>query len=288
MKPENLANDIEKIILNVTDTYAEEVIGIQDSIYNRLVRVLKDLELDSDGYIKQSAANRAILYKAESSLDELLPGQSFTDAVSRTISSINVIDELNVSYFSSISEGFNENRNFIKSLQAQTVESIEGTLLQDGLTSQIKSPLTDILNRNVNSGGQFNGFLEELRTFIKGNTDLDGRLLSYSRTHLTDSLFNYSRGYQESMTSDLKLDWYLYSGGLSDKSREFCIQRAGNYYHRKEIESWASQSWQGKRQGTTKSSIFIFLAGWNCKHSLIPVHDSIVPKEDLKRFSELK
>lgn len=283
MKPEKLADEIERIILAVTDAYGQDIIALQDQIYNRLARILKDLELDSEGYIKQSAANRTILNQAESTIDEILPGKSFTEAVSNTLSSINSINTLNADYFSTISENFNENRNFIRSLQTQTIESIESTLLQDGLTAQIKNPLTDILNRNINSGGQFSGFLEEVRAFVKGNPDVEGRILSYSRTYLSDTLFNYSRAYQEAMTADLKLDWYMFSGGVMDKTREFCLERTGKFFHRKEIEKWPDLSWQGKRQGTTKSSIFIFLGGYNCRHSLIPVHVRVVPKEVIER-----
>lgn len=285
MNPAQLAVEIERIILSSTDKYASQVDELQIFIYNRLVRILKDLELDPDGYIKQTASNRNILRDAENALDELLPGEDFTLVVSKTLQSIAVLDKVNSDYFVSIADSFNENRNFVKSLQAQTIEGIETTLLQDGLTVQIKFPLTEILNRNVNSGGQFSGFLEEIRNFIRGNTELDGRLLSYSRTYLTDTLFNYSRSYQESMTADLRLDWYLYSGGLTDTSREFCVDRAGKYFHRKEIEQWPSLSWQGKRRGTTKSSIFTFLAGHNCRHSLVPVSTTIVPKEDLERLA---
>lgn len=286
MNPENLANEIERIIQSVTDAFGQDIIALQDQIYSRLSRILKDLELDSEGYIKQTAANRSILIDAESAIDELLPGRSFTEAVSSTLGTINTINTLNADYFSTVSEGFKENRNFIKSLQTQTIESIESTLLQDGLTAQIKNPLTDILNRNVNSGGQFSGFLEEVRAFVKGDDQVEGRILSYSRTYLSDTLFNYSRAYQEAMTADLKLDWYMFSGGVMDKSREFCIERTGKFYHRKEIEKWPNMDWKGKRQGTTKSSIFIFLGGYNCRHSLIPVSERIVPKGDLARIEQ--
>lgn len=283
MTPSELGNEIDKIIQGVTDQYASEIEAVQQEIYNKLVRILKNLELDSEGYIKQSSANRAILNDAESALDDLLPGSSFTQAVSNVLNAVPVIDAANIEYFSS-SETFNENRNFIKSLQSRTIKSIESTLLEDGLTAQIKNPLSDILNRNVNSGGQFSGFLEEVRNFVTGTDRVDGKILSYSRTYLSDTLFNYSRAYQESITNDLKLDWYLWAGGLTDTSRPFCIHNAGQYFHRKEIEAMADQEWAGKRQGTTKSSIFIFVGGYGCKHSLIPVHDSIVPKERLSEF----
>jgi hypothetical protein len=286
MGPNNLADEIERVIIAVTDAYGLEIESLQNTFYNRLVTILKDLEIDSEGYIKQSAANRTILNQAESAIDELLPGTSYTDTVSRTLESINTVNSLNANYFGEVSESFNENRNFIKSLQTRTIESIETNLLGDGLKAQIKNPLAEILSNNINSGGQFSGFLEQVRSFIKGTPDLDGRLISYSRGYLRDTLFQYSRSYQEAMTADLKLDFYSYSGGLMDNSRQFCIERSGNYYHRKEIESWASENWKGKYRGTTSSSIFTYCGGYSCTHSLIPVHKSIVPKEDIQRAIE--
>lgn len=284
MNPEALAQQIELAILSSIDNYSAAVESLQGTIYNRLLSVLKNLSLDSEGYILQNAANRSILLQAENALDELLPGESLTRAVSRSLEVISEIDQLNESYFSSISENFKANRVFLKSLQTQAIQSVENAILQDGLQFMVKGPLTDILNQNINSGGQFSGFLDQLRNFIRGTEENPSRLLSYSRTHLSDTLFNYSRAYQESITVDLKLDWYMYSGGVMDKTREFCSERAGNFYHRKEIEQWAELDWQGKRVGTTKSSIFIYAGGWNCRHSLIPVAETIVPKEDLARI----
>jgi hypothetical protein len=285
MGANDVANEIERIIGLTIDQYESELGEFSGTLYNRLVRALKDLELDSEGHIKQSSANRKVLSDAELVIDELLPGRTFTEIISNTLRAINSINEVNASYFSSVSESFKENRNFIKSLQAQTIKNIESNLLEDGLTVQVKNPLVGILNRNVNSGGQFSGFLEEIRDFVKGNEEVDSRILSYSRTYLSDTLFDYSRAYQEAMTNDLRLDWYLWAGGIQDTSRSVCVEHAGKYFRREEIESIADQNWSGKRPGTTKSSIFIFVGGFNCKHSLIPVHESIVPKEDLERFA---
>ncbi len=105
MNPENLANEIERVIQAVTDAYGKDIVALQDQIYSRLSRILKDLELDSEGYIKQSAANRAILIQAESAIDELLPGRSFTEAVSSTLGTIGTINTLNADYFSTVSKG---------------------------------------------------------------------------------------------------------------------------------------------------------------------------------------
>lgn len=285
MNPDELAARIEGLIIGGSDEFALQIIRVQNQLYNRLVLTLKNIEVDADGYILQNAVNRRILNEATGIIDQsFAQGTPYVSSIEKHLEIIPTIDTLNNAYFESISSGFVPNRAFIKSLQKQTISSLETSLLGDGLQSQIKNPLIDILNRNVNTGGSFSGFLKEVNDFVKGNEKAEGRLLSYTRTYLRDSLFTYSRSYQQSITADLGLSWYLYSGGLIKDSREFCIDRAGNYFHESEIKAWAKLTWQGKKPGTTESSIFVFCGGWNCNHQLIPVHQIVVPKSDLERI----
>jgi len=281
MSAQQLAEEIETLLMSGIDVFADETIRLQDLVYNRLVNSLRSLELDADGFILQNAANRRILYEAEGVIDDLLPGQSLTKIVSDVVTLIPQIEALNAEYFGGISSKFKLNRTFLSLLQNQTIEKIEGTLLQDGLRFAIKSPLKDILNQNINTGGQFSGMLQQVRNFIQGDETLDGRLLSYSRGILRDTLFDYSRAFQNAVTADLKLEYYMYAGGVMDKTRPFCLERYGRYFHESEIKKWADQEWEGKRRGTTESSIFVFCGGYNCSHSMIPVDKSIVPKGEL-------
>lgn len=281
MSAQQLAEEIETLIGSGIDTFSVEVERIQNLIYNRLVAGLKDLELDDDGFILQSASNRRILQQAEQVVDDLLPGESFTKVVSDVLGIIPQIEALNADYFSGLSSKFKLNRQFLTALQDQTIEKIEGTLLQDGLRFAIRDPLKDILVQNVNTGGQFSGMLGQVRNYIHGDSSLDGRLISYSRGILRDTLFDYSRAFQQAVTVDLKLEYYMYAGGIMDKTRPFCAERAGRFFHESEIKKWADQEWEGKRRGTTESSIFVFCGGYNCAHSMVPVDKSIVPQEDL-------
>lgn len=283
MKPETLATKIEGLIISANDRYADSVAKVQDRLYNRLVTILKGIEVDRDGFIKQSAANRKILLKAQNEFDSVVSESIYQSSLSRYLRTIPSINELNIDYFTTLESAFTPNRVFIKALQSQTVQSINTLLLNDGLSASVKLPLNQILNQNVNSGGSFSGMLEQLRTYIKGTPDLDGRLLSYSRGILRDTLFQYSRAFQQSVTSDLGLEWYRYIGGIVKDSREFCIDRNGGYFHESEIKAWAKLDWQGKNKLTTGSSIFIYCGGHNCNHSLIPVSKSVVPTEFLER-----
>jgi hypothetical protein len=292
MTPEELAEEIEKLITAANTRFAGTINTVQNQLYNKLTAILKDLELDADGYIKQNAANRKILRIAQNAFDEVIGNSNYQSAVESHLKVIPKVDALNTTYFTTIEEAFTSNKNFIRDLQKQVIRDINTYILQDGLTANVKLPLNEILNTNVNTGGSFSGFNEQLRNFIKGNDKVEGRLLRYTKTYVSDTLFNYSRAWMEAVTVDLELEFYLYSGGLTGKgkkgggSREFCIERAGNYYHRKEIEAMAGLTWQGKNPNTTKSSIFVYLGGYNCRHSVIPVSEKIVPKIVIDRAVE--
>lgn len=287
MTPSKLADSIEGLIVAANETYAAQLIKVQGKLYDDLTTILKFIEVDDSGYIKQNAGNRAVLRTAQNQFDKTIQGSVYQSALEQHLSVIPIIDELNTTYFESISSAFKPNRVFIQQLQTQTIESVNSLILQDGLAAQVKIPLNQILNQNVNSGGSYSGMLEQVRTFVKGDSTLDGRLVSYSRNIVKDSLFQYARAYQNSVTEDLKLIWFRYIGGLIDTSRKFCRERNGNYYTQKEIESWASEDWAGKNNLTTESSIFILVGGHGCLHQLVPVSEVIVPAEDITRAREL-
>lgn len=286
MTPEELAAKLESLIVNANQALGDGIITIQDSLYPQIVKVLKDLELDDQGLIKQSAVNRTIITKAISTVDQKIASSQYQNLVERYLETIPKIDKLNISYFEVISSAFKPNRQFLASLQKDTVKQIEELLFNSGLESQIITPLRTILNQNINSGGQFTEMLDQVKAYIKGTPDIDGKLLRYSKQITSDALFNYSRAYHLSLSNDLGLTWYCYSGGLTDKSRDFCIEHADHYYPKAEVESWAAQDWNGKRPDTTETTIFIYVGGYFCRHSLIPVGESVVPQDDINSAKE--
>lgn len=244
-----------------------------------MATILKELETDADGYIKQTIANRKVLQKAGDAFDSAMKDSPYYESVSKFTEVIPKVDSLNSTYFSALSEGFKPNAQYVSNLRNQTIADLETYLLNDGLESQIKTPLLNILNQNVNTSARFTDMLKQVEEAIIGSKELDGQLLRYSKQITTDAVFNYSRAYQQAITSDLGLDTYLYAGGLtaegkySGGSRDFCIARVGNKFTHKQIEKMASLTWQGKRRGTTASTIFTFAGGYNCRHQFIPVSD---------------
>jgi hypothetical protein len=284
MTPSELAVSIENLIIEAGEKYARSIRRVQNQLYDDLILKLKDLEL-KEGYIVQNAANRRILREAQAQFDLTIANSNYQSGLEKYLKLIPQINELNAAYFKTIESAFVPNKNFLKSLQSQTIKTVNSLILQDGLKAQVQIPLNQLLEQNISTGGTFKGLLKQVQDFVKGNSELEGRLYKYTTTFVSDTLFQYARSYQQSVTADLGLEWYLYTGGLIETSREFCIERNGKFFTQKEVESWAKLEWKGKNPLTTESSIFIFCGGFFCKHQLIPVSKLAVPAEDLKRNS---
>ena len=105
---------------------------------------------------------------------------------------------------------------------------------------------------------------------VENGKPLNGLLKKYSQTYAFTGYAAFDRRIQRIKAEQYKIEKFLYSGSLIRDSREFCQERAGKIFTRREIDSWNKLDWQGKVRGR---DVWIYLGGWNCQHSLAPVSD---------------
>ena len=141
-----------------------------------------------------------------------------------------------------------------------SVDKAVKTRTKDIFTSLVKGDLTRL--ELIDKMSQISG-----DSFGVASTVIDTGLSIVGRERIND------------VAVDLGLTWYRYIGGVIRTSRDFCIERDGGYYHQEEIEEWADEDWDGKIDGTDAETIFSYCGGYNCRHDLIPVHESSVPNE---------
>lgn len=286
MTPKEVAIKLEEAIQEATDALNAVLEKTQNSIYRLAISNLKELDVDPDGYIRPSSANRKIIRGVNKAFDEGIEKGGYINGLNQFTKTISVLDSINAGYFEGIGNAFNANSQSIRALQKQTIANIESLLLNNGLETQIKGPLSNLLFQNISSGGSYSGMIEQVKVYIKGDGS-DGKLMQYVKQITRDALNNYSRSYQSSVGNALGLEFYQYVGGLMIESRDFCRDRVNGYFHYKEIESWANLEWKGKRSDTTESSIFIYAGGINCNHQIMPVSTALVPKEQIQRAKDL-
>jgi len=164
-------------------------------------------------------------------------------------------------------------RVLVKAFSTEDAEEEVGIILRDAL----KQSGPEIF-KALSSGLTRDEMIEKISGIV-------GKADGFAGTYVDTGLSVIGRERIADTAKELGLVWYRYIGGVIQTTREFCEERDGEYYHEDEIAEWADEDWDGKIDGTNAENIFSYCGGWNCRHSVIPVHESMVPEEDLKRMS---
>jgi hypothetical protein len=295
---ENIDLVSDKIDLEVA-RFIEGVDKSQNGIFNRLLGVVKGIETNDQGDIKQTVKNLKLLANVRKTIEN----EILTDAYKKRVASLEnqfpAISSLNNDYFKFIDASFDPNRELYKEVIKTSISATRASLLESGVSENVINPIVNIVNDSVTSGSTFADMVDELRVIIKGDEERLGQLMRYSKQITQDALNQFNAGYNETIAKDLDLEWYFYSGGKRRTSRPFCKKYAGRYFHKKEVEDFGKRKdldgsnlcggssktdlCAGRVKGTNSSNIFRYRGGYNCKHIYKPTLIDSVPKSVVKR-----
>ena len=106
---------------------------------------------------------------------------------------------------------------------------------------------------------------QDVRAFIEGKDQLGALEHFFWKEDGLEQFQVHARSIAESYSKSLELDYAIYAGGEIKTTRDFCDERNGNVYTRKEIAEWNNLEWPGKKKD---NNIFIDCGGYNCRHEL--------------------
>jgi hypothetical protein len=282
--------DIEKIVKEkisrlseVPETFVNDVVKTQAEVMRDIERIVFGLDREGDVFVLNEK-NLSLI----NSIDDVLKETIFNDEYSEALTS----------YFVELGVGFEDKDLYKLTMRASQKNAI--TLLgEDAFSQQLIVPITQTLQESINSSVSFLETMETLRVFIEGNEDVEGKMESYVKRISYDAFSSSDRSYTNVISNDLGLEFFRYQGGEVEDTREFCEERKGKYFHKKEIEGWgkgdkccglswpdSQGKWQGRNVATNSATIFTFAGGYNCKHSIIPVSVKSVPKNVIERAVE--
>lgn len=168
-------------------------------------------------------------------------------------------------------------------------------LLESGVDANFLDKILETLNSSIVSSGDIDDLFQELEVYITGGKDGVGALQRYVSQVSNDSLTQFNATYNLTVTQDLGMEFYKYTGTKISDTRPFCVDFMNQYFHKKEVEQLGiginpytgknlrQDQLKGRIKGTNKSSIFINRGGWNCRHYFSPISARFVPKESLRR-----
>lgn len=290
---EQLIKEKSKRLNDIPLELQTAVIKQQKDVLNEITLLLNDLDV-KDGQFVISKENIKTIEKINDDLKKVFLNDEYLKSVKEFAKEFDIQAKFNNKV---IKAGLGEIETpaasllYVETAKRSTVAALLNA-------SEFTAPVYSILETAVINGASLKETISNIRTFAEGNDKVDSKVLSYVKQISNDSFAVADRSYTSIISDYLDNDWFYYSGGEIDTTRCFCEQRVGKYFHYKEIESWGRGEnlgecnigggrWGGMIAGTNESTIYSYLGGYNCMHSLIPVSEAIVSDSDKERAKKL-
>ena len=188
---------------------------------------------------------------------------------------------LNLSYFNQVEKRPDNAYDQAKKLlllrwgwDVEKNEVIKGGFLSNAFNVQgIADTIGQRLTAGISGGLDLRTFTKTFKADFTTSSQGVGVVVKNFERVAQESFQIFDRTVQNTIASDLKLNYALYSGTEIKTTRHFCHQRVGNIFSRAFIDAWNFLVWQGKIEG---SNIKETLGGFNCRHHLSWLSDQMV------------
>ena len=295
---ETIAAKIEGLE-KVPEAWVNGITRYQPKLSAKLTRLLDQLTRTVDGAVEMTAQNMAAVDTIITELRAYMTQGEYVSLLTDLAEEFAAQEGRTIAYFTTAFGSDATTSTFAASVYARGRAALIADLVPENLYSVLWQPLRDTLTNGIATGSGYTDLLESVQALAQGTETADGALLGHSRQLVTDTLGVTDRAYTDIIANDLGLEWYAYLGGVvlgapkkgggraKTTTRCFCLKRNGNYYHRKEIAGWGAGKgvgecgfpWAGMNKATNPETIFAYVGGYNCQHSLLPVSMFTVPKE---------
>lgn len=257
--------------------------GLQGRLATRIAGILGDLDVRG-GTILATEANIARLSEVMQAIEAGFVDDQYERAVRDYLRTFDKLTTNTATWANELGR-FSPDLLTSLSRQYKTIAA-EYLLNAQSFSLTMLNPIAQEVAGYIATGGRYRDLVDSVSTIVTGGGEADGALLGNARTAVNDLVSVYERTATSVAAEAVGADFFLYQGRPIDTTRPFCRDRANKYYHRREITGWADEDWNGKMAGTTSTTIFQYLGGYNCRHVLVPVRQDLVPAADLQRMRE--
>jgi hypothetical protein len=280
-----LRSIVEETDTNLTKKVEKERARLQESIRyleKEMLDVVKQLQTTEAGLLEGPKVNLKMAQKIHMRLSKIFD-ETYGEATRETVGG-----------FSEVSGWITKNYNDLgvaakmTSVDKDVIDTLRGQSL-DMFTQfgkQAQDRAAQAMYNAVAAGGKFSDLVATFSGILVGGKDARGASMAqYAELWANDSIMNFHNSLNLKKAEDAGIETYLYFGNLINTSRDFCIQRVGKVFTKKEIESWNDMKWSGK-----SGPPLVNRGGWNCRHHWQPVPAPLYSqvKEDPSAFKDLE
>lgn len=235
---------------------------------NEVIDLVSELSLDPEDRAKNLLEIIALKRKIG---DALVGNVLYQSKVLEITEGFKELANLSDDFMSTILDDYSRKQDLYKAILKANVEITKDALLGAGVKSNFENAIRELLKANIAGVGDKRQLRSVLTQFIEGTETEKPFLQRYITQVTNDSVMTFNREYLNTVSEDLDVQYYVYSGTITGDSRPFCVARAGRSYTKAQVQSWGKLGdWQGKIPGTNEKTIFTYCGGYNCKHSIWP------------------
>lgn len=295
-------SDIKKILSTVDTSingFMGKVPAVEKAMYEEILKLTKELKIDSRGRIRNTIDNYKILSELRTRLERVVFTSEYKKASKKLIKSFDDINKVTNDYFATFATSPTATtQDILKILRQESVNRTALYLGESGVNINVISKVQEILQTNITSGGSYAQMQSDMKAFIQGDADNLGAFNKYANTFVVDGVNTYARTYQTLLTEDLNIEWYMYVGSLLETSRPWCKHMVDKkYIHKSELDTVLYDSVDGveicsaeipcnsktklpagMKKDTTPQNLLVSAGGWNCGHKFIGVDSAVVPQ----------
>ncbi|HYH16736.1 MAG TPA: hypothetical protein VD794_16005 [Flavisolibacter sp.] len=268
-----------ELLLNQLD---KSVIDTQSELSRVVINDFVDkLDTDENGNIKNTQANRSRLalfdgiYRRFNQNTGIEVIKTIADGVGQMI-------DFNKGYFSLFEE-----ETKLLPINKQVTETIEtwlgvtdrGRIVENGYLdtlvkdSTVKNQIKNMMVTAIIGQQGYNAAKKQVKEYVEGNKEKTGGLERYYRNFVTDTYSVVDRTISKQYAEKLKLNYYIYEGGLVRESRAFCKKRNGQVFTSEEVSAF-----DPSKEGISLMpgyDPFLHLGSWGCRHHLNPINYTV-------------
>lgn len=276
-----------------------KVPAVEKAMYEEILKLTKELKIDSRGRIRNTIDNYKILSELRTRLERVVFTSEYKKVSKKLLKSFDDINKVTNDYFATFATSPTATtQDILKILRQESVNRTALYLGESGVNINVISKVQEILQTNITSGGSYAQMQSDMKAFIQGDAENLGAFNKYANTFVVDGVNTYARTYQTLLTEDLNIEWYMYVGSLLETSRPWCKHMVDKkYIHKSELDTVLYDNVNGvdicsaeipcnsktklpagMKKDTTPQNLLVNAGGWNCGHKFIGVDSAVVPQ----------
>ena len=229
-----------------------------------------------DGVLVSDKVAFAQAQKLHAKIEELY-GTEFTAKMKKEIKDLSKVKGIVKDNLSSLGESVR-----FTSLDNDMMTTLAESYYADfvSLSAANKDKVVQAMYNQVIANAPYSDLVNTITGAVKGLKSATGRPLSqYAALYARDMTMNFHNQVMLTKAGN-DYDKFLYMGTIMARSRDFCIQRVGKAYTKKQIKSW-TYKWAGK-----SGPAMTHRGGYNCRHHWQPIKTEWLDEDELKEIEE--